>query len=366
MKMIVVDCLLTSIKQKQNIGHNKKRVVKKLRRDTNSDIIFKTSYKISSNHLRSVKFLILNRSWMKPARCEDSHTVSSTVLVLWNISGVLWVSRGVCFFSGVWELVWPFFTSTSSLKNGLSPFSIYPAIYVHMWASRVCFHCVCVCVRVCGVFVCLVHVCISQSACSVSVCVSTHVHLCLGHVFALVPLCCRCISVWAALHLHLFVCMCVCVCVFVFSQCKPVEGKLVVEGKVNEWWCYLFGLADCTFSGEKEKKITRRITNSVPSAAAAAWNRISLCVCVCERERERKWVCVCAHVCYLFMVHVLERLCVCVCVCVCVKQKSSSYMWTLSCGVGLSYHNVWSRVLSQFRMTFMILVTTIFCWDFSY
>lgn len=73
----------------------------KLRRDTIGDIIFKTSLKILSNHLLAVKFLIMNRSRMKPARCEDSHTVSSTVLVLWNISGVLWVSRGVCFFSGV-------------------------------------------------------------------------------------------------------------------------------------------------------------------------------------------------------------------------------------------------------------------------
>ena len=258
---------------------------------------------------------------MKRARCEDSYSVSSTASVQWNISGVLWVSRGVCFFSGVWELVWPFFTSTSSLKNGLSPFSIYPAIYVHMRASRVCFHCVCVCVRVC---VCMFSPCVHLSVCVFGVCVC--VRVCL-HMYTYVSgmcllsclMCCQCISVWAALHLHLFVC----VCVFVFSQCKPVEGKLVVEGKVNEWWCYLFGLADCTFSGEKKKKITRRITNSVPSAAA--WNRISLCVCVC--------VCVCVCTCVIYLWHMCWRGCVCVCV-----WKAEAQL------LRVSYQNVWNFI----------------------
>ena len=284
---------------------------------------------------------------MKPARCEDSYSVSSTASVQWNISGVLWVSRGVCFFSGVWELVWPFFTSTSSLKNGLSPFSIYPAIYVHMRASRVCFHCVCVCVcvRVC---VCMFSPCVHLSVCVFGVCVC--VRVCL-HMYTYVSgmcllsclVCCQCISVWAALHLHLFVCVCVCMCVFVFSQCKPVEGKLVVEGKVNEWWCYLFGLADCTFSGEKKNKKSPAVS-LIPSRPPPPETE-SACVCVC--------VCVCARVLSIYGTCVGEV--VCVCVCVCEKQKLSCYVC----------HIRTYETLSQFRMTFMILVATIFGWDFS-
>lgn len=72
--------------------------------------------------------------------------------------------------------------------------------------------------------VCLVHVCISQ--CVFSLRVSTHVHLCFWHVFALVPLCCQCIAVRVGLHFHLFVCV---LCVFVFSLRKSVEGK-------GNWW----------------------------------------------------------------------------------------------------------------------------------
>ena len=45
----------------------------------------------------------------------------------------------------------------------------------------------------------------------------------------------------------------------------------------------------------------------------------------------------------------------CVCVCVCEKQKLSCYVC----------HIRTYETLSQFRMTFMILVATIFGWDFS-
>lgn len=103
------------------------------------------------------------------------------------------------------------------------------------------------CVFTVYVFVFLVHVCISQSARSVCECVCLHMYVYVSGMYLLL---CLCVSVllfeWSTSSL-----VCMRVCVFVFSQCKPVAGKLLVEGEVNEWWCYLFGLADCTFSSEK-------------------------------------------------------------------------------------------------------------------
>lgn len=68
------------------------------------------------------------------------------------------------------------------------------------------------------------------------------------------------------------------VCVFMFSQRKPVEGKLALERDVNEWRCYLFGLADCTFSSEKS---TISLIPSCPPLPRTEW----VCVCACMWRR---------------------------------------------------------------------------------
>ena len=250
--------------------------------------------------------------------------------------------------------------SSQASENWSDPFSLQPApwktdsrlfLFILLFMSTcgqaecVFTVCVCVCVRVC---VCMFSPCVHLSVCVFGVCVC--VRVCL-HMYTYVSgmcllsclVCCQCISVWAALHLHLFVCVCVCMCVFVFSQCKPVEGKLVVEGKVNEWWCYLFGLADCTFSGEKKNKKSPAVSLIPSRPPPPETESACVCVCVC--------VCVCARVLSIYGTCVGEV----VCVCVCEKQKLSCYVC----------HIRTYETLSQFRMTFMILVATIFGWDFS-
>ena len=211
----------------------------------------------------------------------------------------------MCFFSGVWELVWPPFSLQPAPFKTDSRLSICLAIYVQMWGRRGCFHCMCVC---------MFSACVHLSVCVCRLCVSTHVHLCLWHVFAPVPLL---LSAYCCLSgsTSSLVCMCIC---FVFSQSKPVKGKGNWWRK-EKWmngWCYLFGLADYTFSREKSPAVSL-IPSCLP-LPETEW----ACVCVC--------VCMCVHMCiyvyYLlwYVLYVWEV--VCVCVCMCVKQNFISHV----------------------------------------
>ena len=195
--------------------------------------------------------------------------------------------------------------SSQASENWSDPFSLQPApwktdsrlflfilLFMPTCGQAECVFTVCVCVCV---FVCLVHVCISQSACSACVCVCVCVYICTPMSRACVCSRASCVvSVFLFELLYIFTCLCacVCMCVFVFSQCKPVEGKLVVEGKVNEWWCYLFGLADCTFSGEKKNKKSPTVSLIPSRPPPPETESTCVCVCVCVKSRSSAATCV--------------------------------------------------------------------------
>lgn len=83
----------------------------------------------------------------------------------------------------------------------------------------------------------------------------------------------------------------------VFSDFSAGGGKLAAERKVNEWWCYLFGLVDW--------KITRHVANFVPSEQQTPTG--SVCVCEkCKKPCVNDWF---MHIIYLW--HVCGKLCVC-------------------------------------------------------
>lgn len=65
--------------------------------------------------------------------------------------------------------------------------------------------------------------------------------------------------------------------------------------KVNEWWCFLFGLADCTCSSEKSPTVSLIPSSPLPPEELIEVlheQNEPVCVCLCALSIHD--VCVCA------------------------------------------------------------------------
>lgn len=114
------------------------------------------------------------------------------------------------------------------------------------------------------VLIFLVHTCAPGTF---SLCVCLHMFLaCICSRALVFPVHCS----FSGSHLPLLV------CVYVYLCFLRIDWGMVLEGEVNEWWCYLFGLAGCAFSSEKST------VSLILSCPPWPGNRMSLCVCVLD------------------------------------------------------------------------------------